>query len=206
MCRLFTVLFIYIKTWYETITKESIKTKSLTYKTGIPAFAELRGGGGGVSTLFTQIHIQQITFSNTHLCAVTQFNSFIQGYFSLSEETQYTQNTQYAGEKTFCRNIARARPGQCYFLQRRLSIHYYCIKQGHRGNNKHILFSSTCQRQLTVKVPKREIFQGSDFELCTFSQLVILKYKDFVSKNFLVGEDPIVLLSLRLSGIDFNLV
>ncbi len=57
MRRFFTVLFIYIKKWniYATLTKESIKTKSLTYKTGIPAFAALRGGGrGGVSTLFTR--------------------------------------------------------------------------------------------------------------------------------------------------------
>jgi hypothetical protein len=44
--QLSTVLGNSGNTVYATITKESIKTKSLTYKTGIPAFAKLRGGGG----------------------------------------------------------------------------------------------------------------------------------------------------------------
>ncbi len=44
---------------------------------------------------------------------------------------------------------------------------------------------------LTLKVHKIENFFGSDFEICTISLLVLLKYEDFVTPFFigpLLGE------------------
>jgi hypothetical protein len=60
-----------------------------------------------------------------------------------------------------------------------------------------------------LKVHKIENFFGSEFEFCTISLLVLLKYEDFVNRNFILGHewgDRIVPLSLRLRGIDFSLV
>ncbi len=60
-----------------------------------------------------------------------------------------------------------------------------------------------------LKVHKNENFFGFDFEFCTVSLLVILKYEGFVKFFFdwaMNGRDMIVPLSLRLRGIEFSLV
>ncbi len=61
-----------------------------------------------------------------------------------------------------------------------------------------------------LKVHKNENFFGPDFEFCTISLLVLLKYYDFFKKIFfdwaINGGDTIVLLSLRLRRIRFRLV
>jgi hypothetical protein len=60
----------------------------------------------------------------------------------------------------------------------------------------------------SLKVHKNENFFGSDFEFCTFSLLVMLKYQS-VEKKFYratIRGDKIIPLSLRLSRIEFSLV
>jgi hypothetical protein len=58
-----------------------------------------------------------------------------------------------------------------------------------------------------LKVHKNENIFCSDFEFCTISLLVMLKYKGFV-KKFLdqstIGGDTIIPLSLRQSRIEFS--
>jgi hypothetical protein len=58
------------------------------------------------------------------------------------------------------------------------------------------------------EVHKNENFFGSDFECCTISLLVMLKYSGFVKNYFDRGTirgDTIIPLSLRLSRIEFSL-
>ncbi len=60
-----------------------------------------------------------------------------------------------------------------------------------------------------LKVHKSENYFGSEFEFCTISLLVLLKYQDFVQTFFdwaMNGGDTIVPRSLRLRGIEFSLV
>ena len=53
-----------------------------------------------------------------------------------------------------------------------------------------------------IKVHKTENCFVSNFEFCTISLLVLLKYED----RAIIGGDKIVPLSLRLRGIEFSLV
>jgi hypothetical protein len=61
----------------------------------------------------------------------------------------------------------------------------------------------------TLKVHKKEIFFGFDFEICIISLIVMQNIKILQKKNFdqgIIGGDTIFPLSLRLSGIKFSLV
>ncbi len=70
--------------------------------------------------------------------------------------------------------------------------------------NKFIMsFAETWPQNL--KVHKNENFYGFDFEFCTLSLLVMLKYEGFVTYNFfigpLLGEVGLFRVGLRLRGI-----
>jgi hypothetical protein len=60
-----------------------------------------------------------------------------------------------------------------------------------------------------LKVHTNENFFGFNFEICTVSLLVMIKYEGFVKIFFdwaMNGGVTIVALSLRLRGIEFSLV
>jgi hypothetical protein len=63
---------------------------------------------------------------------------------------------------------------------------------------------------ILLKVHRIENLFGSKFEFCTISLIVLLKYQNFVKKQFfdwaMNGGDTIVPRSLRLRGIEFSLV